>query len=248
MTALEQRRENLERKANSLTASLNRSDRIVKSNDTRKKRALTKAHTERESGLQKELEAVELKHEQSELRVDREKQRAEMETLEIYFKYLKAVLDTTEEYNEINELIDRYMTLYLTNKDLSELEVSSQQAMETRSNAHVRYLEAHKVAMMDGNNRLAHCEAELEKAVTEAMHWDNQAAHSEQNASKKTLMIGRVKMATANLYALVESHTKGSSGERSHATERQLEKIQAFCTDLRDVVLEYELALHNIDE
>lgn len=79
-----------------------------------------------------------------------------------------------------------------------------------------------------------------ETAEEQALFWEAQATGSEQNATKKTLLLGRIRMATANLFALVNAHAGAGNMERIPGMEKQLEKIQIFITDLEDVVNDFE--------
>ena len=92
------------------------------------------------------------------------------------------------------------------------------------------------------NTKLGELSTRQEKAEKETLYWESQAQQAEQNATKRTLLLGRVRMATANLYALVNAHAPGatSSKERIPNTEKQLDKIQIFIKDLEDVVREFE--------
>ena len=60
------------------------------------------------------------------------------------------------------------------------------------------------------HTRLGELTHRKEKAEKETLYWEHQAQASEQSATKRTLLLGRIRMATANLYALVNAHTPGS--------------------------------------
>jgi hypothetical protein len=86
--------------------------------------------------------------------------------------------------------------------------------------------------------------------ISSIRYWEAHAQSAEQNATKRTLLLGRIRMATANLYALVNEHGAGAGHiERIPSTELQLMKIQVFIKDLEDVVndFEAELALQAAD-
>ena len=71
-----------------------------------------------------------------------------------------------------------------------------------------------------------------EKAEKETLYWESQAQQAEQNATKRTLLLGRIRMATANLYALVNAHAPGSgstNAERIPNTGKQLDKVRRSC-------------------
>lgn len=79
------------------------------------------------------------------LRTIREKQRKAIAKQEFFERYLKGVLSETDEFSEINELIDRYVTLHLTNKDLVNIDLECQRNMDSESINHTRRKEEHRV-------------------------------------------------------------------------------------------------------
>jgi len=239
MDALQQRKELLQQKEDTLTESLRRFDRFLKENDARRKRALRKTRDEREACLQKDEEITNLNYDLGDLRDVRQKQRDAISKQEFYEKYLKLVLEETDEFSEINELIDRYVTLHLTNKDLVALDSQCQERMETQTKRLGSRKEEHRVAILGLNTKLGELTTRKEKAEKETLYWEAQAQSAEQNATKRTLLLGRIRMATANLYTLVNAHAPGNI-ERIPGTEKQLEKIQVFIKDLEDVVNDFE--------
>jgi len=240
MEQLEGRRKMLEVKEQTLTESLRRFDRFLKENDARRKRALRKTRDEREACLVKDDEIILLADDLANLRTIREKQRKAIAKQEFFERYLKGVLSETEEFSEINELIDRYVTLHLTNKDLVNIDLECQQKMDSEAANHTRRKEEHRVRVLGLNTKLGELTAARETAEKQTLFWEAQATGSEQNATKKTLLLGRIRMATANLYALVNAHAGAGNLERIPGTEKQLEKIQVFIKDLEDVVTDFE--------
>lgn len=53
----------------------------------------------------------------------------------------------------------------------------------------------------------------LDKAQSEAVHWESKWTHIQNTAAKKTLLLGRIKIATHNLYQLVARHAKHDQEE-----------------------------------
>lgn len=84
-----------------------------------------------------------------------------------------------------------------------------------------------KVEILRLNNTFATLEAKRDQVQTERMYWENQATLAENAACKRTLLLGRIKMATANLYTLVRASQKNrGSTERISRTDIQLDKIK----------------------
>lgn len=89
---------------------------------------------------------------------------------------------------------------------------------------------------MNYNNQLAQLQTELEKTQSVAVKWESQWTHIKNTAAKKTLLLGRIKMATHNLFMLVNRQLKTTTVIEN--TERQLEKIQTFIQDLSQITQE----------
>jgi hypothetical protein len=240
MEELQVRKQNLEQKEQTLTESLRRFDRFLKENDARRKRALRKTRDESMACVVKDDEIITLTDDLAGLRQIRDKQRKAIQKQEFYERYLKSVLSETDEFSEMNELIDRYVTLHLTNKDLVTLDLDTQQNMDTETHDLAQGKDDHRVDVLSLNTKLAKLTHEKDVSEKQTEFWEAQATGAEQSATKKTLLLGRIRMATANLYALVNAHSGAGQMERIPGTEKQLEKIQVFIKDLEDVVNDFE--------
>ena len=111
MEGLAQRRQELERKEQTLKQSLQKFDRFLKENDNKKLRALKKAKEERVLIGKKEQQIEELKSECKELEIERDQFRKKLEKYTIYQEYLERVLEFSDEFKDLHEIIPT-----LTNK------------------------------------------------------------------------------------------------------------------------------------
>ncbi|KAJ7374089.1 Coiled-coil domain-containing protein 42 [Desmophyllum pertusum] len=100
----------------------------------------------------------------------------------------------------------------------------------------VKFTEEKNNEILNYNNQLAHLQTQLEKAQSVAVKWESQWTHIQNTAAKKTLLLGRIKMATHNLFMLVNRHLKQNTV--IELTEKQLEKIQVFIQDLTQITNE----------
>ena len=116
MISLQHRREELEIKEQQLAESLMKFDRFLKENDARRKRALKKAAEEKDVIKQKDKDIGTLTAELQRLRKQISIYEKWISKQEIFEKFLRSVLQHTNDYTEISELMDRYATLSSTNK------------------------------------------------------------------------------------------------------------------------------------
>jgi len=69
--------------------------------------------------------------------------------------------------------------------------------------------------------------------------WESKWTHIQNTAAKKTLLLGRVKIATHNLFQLVNKHLKQQAATVPlENTALQLDKIQMFIQDLNQITQE----------
>lgn len=242
MEKLNQRKEKLAANEKKLSQSLQDYDKYLRENDIRRKRALKKAKEELALCEAKDAEITQLRIDIKQLRQEVEEQREDLADQEVYEKYLKGVLSVTVEFREMNELIDRHATLAVTNKELLDQQQDNQKQLEQIHYEQERGREAHQLEVLRLQNQLAQLEGRYENVTTERLYWENQAKQVESTATKRTLLLGRIKMATANLYALVESRAK-SSQDKIASTDKQLDKVKVFIQDQQEVYGEYQMSL-----
>ncbi|XP_031555849.1 coiled-coil domain-containing protein 42 homolog [Actinia tenebrosa] len=240
MESLQQRREELERKEYQLKESLLKFDKFLKENDSKRARALKKAAEEREMRRAKDREIARLQEDITSLTKERDKIQHKLEKFIIYQQYLEKVLENAEEFQEIREVIARYDTLTATHQDLLERETKNQEKYEKEKARLVKFTEEKNNEILGYNNQLANLQTKLENTQSVAVKWESQWTHIKNTAAKKTLLLGRIKMATHNLFMLVNRHL-GQTGTIEQ-TEKQLEKIQVFIQDLTQITMEIKRA------
>lgn len=229
--SLQQRTEELERKEQQLKESLLKFDKFLKENDAKRARAIKKSAEEQELCKKKETEVQKLEDLQQQLVGERERLSEKLEKHEIYQKFMQKVLDQSEEFSETREIIDRYNTLVATHSDLLDREQLNQKASEDEKARLVRFTEEKNNQILHYNNKLAQLQTRLDQAQSNAVKWESKWTHIQNTAAKKTLLLGRIKIATHNLYQLVCKNSKGTV-QPTENTITQLDRIQTFIHDL----------------
>jgi len=243
MESLQQRREELERKEYQLKESLLRFDKFLKENDSKRARALKKASDEREATRGKDKEIEKLSEEIKVLSLYKDKTQNKLEKYAKFQRYLDKVLEVADEFQEIREVIQRYDTLMATHNDLLLSENRNQDAIE-QEKAHLnRFIQDKNNEVLNYNNFLAQLQTELERTQSKAMYWESRWTRIQNTAAKKTLLLGRIKMATHNLFMLVHKHVKQTIEVDS--TPEQLQKIQMFILDLTQITNEIKKSENN---
>jgi len=239
MESLQQRRDELERKEHQLKESLLKFDKFLKENDSKRARAVKKSHDERELRKGKEKDIDRLLVEITQLTTEKERYQEKLVKNSIFQKYMEKVQESSDEFSEIREIIGRYDTLVATHLDLLERDQRNQDAIEKEKSRLVKFTEEKNNEILKYNNQLAQLQTRLDKAQSKAVKWESKWTHIQNTAAKKTLLLGRVKIATHNLFQLVNKHLKQQAATVPlENTALQLDKIQMFIQDLNQITQE----------
>lgn len=234
MDTLAQRREDLARKEAQLKDSLNKFDKFLKENDSKRTRAIKKTIEERKLREIKETEVSTLKDSFTELQDKKDRQFKILDTNSSYQRYLEVVIENTGEYGEIKDLILRFDTLSNTNFELIERARQAQERMEKDRNLFLLSSETKNNLLLNINNNIAKLQTKLEEAQHKSTRMQSEWDSTIQNATQKTLLLGQIKMATSNLFALVKSHLENRMNNTVDTIE-QLDKISQFILDLNQI-------------
>ncbi|XP_050407999.1 coiled-coil domain-containing protein 42 homolog isoform X1 [Patella vulgata] len=238
MESLQQRREELERKEYQLKESLLKFDKFLKENDSKRARAVKKTNDEKDMRKQKDTEISKLKEETEKFLKSKDKLQKKLEAYTIYHEYMEKCLEAGEEFHEMRDIIARYDTLTATHMDLVEREQKNQDVIENQRQELMKYIETKDNQILSQNNQLSGLQTRLDKAQSEAVKWESKWTHIKNTAAKKTLLLGRIKMATHNLHQLVKKHQKQPPTDQVEETSEQLNQIFVFVRDLTDIVIE----------
>lgn len=116
MESLQQRRAELERKELQLKESLEKFDKFLKENDLKKNRAIKKANDERDMKKAKDKEIEILQVESENLNKECKQMKNKQDAYMTFNSFMLRILNDTEEFNEIRDIISRYDTLISTYK------------------------------------------------------------------------------------------------------------------------------------
>jgi len=234
MKSLEQRKEELERKEFQLKESLLKFDKFLKENDSKRARAIKKASEERELKRNKCKEIERLREDTQVILKQREHLQGKVLKHSIYQKYMDKALESAENFTEVREIIDRFDTLVATHTELLEGAQQNQEEVDEQKGALVKYTEEKNNEILSYNNMLATLQTRLDQAQSRFHKWESCWNHIKNTAAKKTLLLGKVKMATHNMYGLILGHQRSDDVEVETAFE-QLQKIQQFVLDLSQI-------------
>lgn len=241
MESLQQRREELEKKEFQLKESLLKFDKFLKDNDSKRVRAIKKASTERDVRRAKDSEIANLNAECSALVEQRNKLLKRLNRNAVSQKYLEQVLEVADEFHEIREIIARYDTLTTTHQELVHHGQQNQDKVDDIKRELMLFTEEKNNEILNINNRLSALQSRLDRAESDAVKWESKWMHIQNTAARKTLMLGRIKMATHNLYQVVSRHQRLSAVDDEFDVDdtcQQLIKVKEYIEDLTQITHE----------
>ncbi|XP_004594809.2 coiled-coil domain-containing protein 42 isoform X1 [Ochotona princeps] len=234
MEMLTMRWEELGVKEAQLKAYIQKFEQFIQENDQKRIRALKKANKERDLKRQRIRELAKAKQEIVALRVEHQRLSAKLQDYTIFNKYLEKVVENSE-FEEIHEVIARYKTLVSMHHDLLQSAQEGQENIECAKARLARYMEEKDDEILQHNNDLARLQMRFDRARSDVIIWESRWAHIQNTAAKKTLLLGTIKMATLNLFQIVNKQLKDTAHVSLEDTHKQLDMIQQFIQDLSDI-------------
>ncbi|KNE61324.1 hypothetical protein AMAG_07061 [Allomyces macrogynus ATCC 38327] len=235
MTMLTQRREELNRKERMLGESLSKFEKFLKDNDAKRNRAVKKAHEERKLRDAKEQEIAKLKELAEKLSKVRVRQERAVRQGQHYQRYLESILEVSDGFAEIRDLLSRHDTLTATNAELSERARAAQDRTEVERLAFQVRTEESNTRILNMNNAIAALKVRYEELEAKSSQWQAAIESSMRNATQKSLELGQIRMASHNLFNLVKLHLNNRVTSTAD-TLAQLDKIQQFILDLTAII------------
>ncbi|XP_058531225.1 coiled-coil domain-containing protein 42 isoform X2 [Ochotona princeps] len=222
MEMLTMRWEELGVKEAQLKAYIQKFEQFIQENDQKRIRALKKANKERDLKRQRIRELAKAKQEIVALRVEHQRLSAKLQDYTIFNKYLEKVVENSE-FEEIHEVIARYKTLVSMHHDLLQSAQEGQENIECAKARLARYMEEKDDEILQHNNDLARLQMRFDRARSDVIIWESRWAHIQNTAAKKTLLLGTIKMATLNLFQIVNKQLKDTAHVSLEDTHKQLD-------------------------
>jgi hypothetical protein len=162
--AFRRREEALRKKDLELQESLIKFNKFLQENESKRNRAVKRAADEQRQRLQKEGEIEKLKAQEAEKREEEKLMRKQLELNEKYQRYLQEVVDKgSDDYHEIQDLLNRYNTLKTANKDLADTQTKAEQENEKKSVEYSHYKKERGNEILNANNDIANLQHRLAK-------------------------------------------------------------------------------------
>lgn len=231
--ALKRREEALRRKDVELQDSLLKFNKFLQENESKRKRAMTRAAEERK---QIEVKSSDIDR----LNRLKDKKTAEARWFERELERNKICLELDD------DLLNRYRTLRGANEDLAARQKNYEDLSQQKKEDFLKLMKIKTNDMLNANNEIAFLQDKLEQTEATTYRLQNDLDSAIRSTSDKTLELCQIVAAVDNLLERFLKHKRHtpSSCDSIEAEGKlamyRLDEISAYMTDYADIVNDYE--------
>lgn len=117
-----------------------------------------------------------------------------MNTVYMNVILMKQTVESTDEFQEIREIIDRYETLTVNYKDLRDIQNDNEESVNQKRRGLNTYQNNKNYQVLNMNNELSDLQMALDEAQNKTHKAENEWNHIQSTAAGKTLLIGEIRM------------------------------------------------------
>ena len=244
MHEISEERDVLEQRDKALKTSLLKFDKFLAENDSKRYRALKKVEEERDLQHAKDREVARLTEDLQKLNDSKALIQQRVDDNKLFQDFMDRTVESTEDYEEVHDIMNRYDILFATKQHLMTNEQASQDLVEAARMDLINYSEDRNTEILGLNNRLSELQTRYDRAQQAVVSWENTWTRIKNTAAKKTLLLGQVKMAIHNLYQLSSRYhrARGLGGDEEavvgHEPTAQLNHAREVLMDLMYVTSE----------
>jgi len=241
------REEMLKKKDLELQESLIKFNKFLQENDSKRSRAEKKEKDEVKQRLVKEQEITKLQEALMQQKEQRRVMTIELDKMMKHQSFLESVLDATEEFPEITDLLSRYETLDAAHSDLISRQVQAEEHNEAERHELTQFVRDKTDEILGANNTIAELQKLQELTISHTREGESQSDRRLQDVSERTLQLGQVMMACDNIYHRCSTFNpdvqrsrgdylaKASKGEQvDDETEVVIDKLSFICAFITD--------------
>lgn len=234
------RREDALRKQDlELQQQLIRFNKFLQENDSKTARAEKKAKEERHLRELKEQEIQERVKELEELVNKKDEMKAILDKNLVYEKYLNSVLEESDDFQEIGDVLKRHETLRMHHHDLQERAETVTQLNDQYRNELQAYLKQGQDTKLKGHNDIAQSQKLWEQEQLKSLVAGSSREGFLDESAKRVLEYGKAQMVITNLYERSRNNSLAKGKVKTaYSTDEgeQLKAIREFVSDLGWVV------------
>jgi len=219
-----------------LRAQVVRFEKFLKDNDAKRLRMHRKALDEIRQREGKEAEIAALHSELQQLSVARDEGLTALESVRGYETFLEMVVESTDEFAEIGEVMGRHGTLASANADLNADIAEWQGQIDVARSQLAAYLMESQNEALVSNSRIAELQEQLEHARAETARLELGRGRDDASRLESQRVSVKVSLAIENLALRISRHQRRPMPEGGLAGK--LHMISARLLDLQLIVEE----------
>ncbi|XP_035196790.1 cilia- and flagella-associated protein 73 [Oxyura jamaicensis] len=213
-------------------------DAFLKVSAVRRERALGRVGEERARAARRGAEANGLRQELAGLLRRREWLRRRLQSLQVFGDYLRGVVATTGQFQDVPSMLAHFGALAGVRAALlHQLEAGQQRLAQGRARLQ-RYREEAGGELLRGRDEVLQLRARLEAARHDVLQGESCWTQIQSAATHKTLLLGQIRMAVLSLFQLATKHLKVPKDVALEDTESQLDVVLLCMQDLAAICAE----------
>ncbi|XP_056409154.1 uncharacterized protein LOC130323722 [Hyla sarda] len=205
---------------------------VIAETEVRRLQAGKKAKREEEICNQKTGEVRLLQEKERSLLKRKEKIQTQVQQHRKFSEYMESIVEASEEFQVASDVLNRFHTLVATSHYLQQLVQEAQASTEQIKGQLSTIMEDKSDQVLQLTHQLGQLRAALEEAQNRRLLWETRWTHIQNLATKKTLLIGTIKMAALNLYQSIAPPDRRTAIDD---TMRQMDMVQQYLQDLSDI-------------
>lgn len=207
--------------------------KFVKENDVKRARAMKKERDEINACKQKEQEIITLRQELQHQSEKKEQITHTLNKLLVYDAYLEKLIEYSEDFHEVNDILRRHATLQASNSDLGASVEEGLKAAEERRTELNDYMKDAEKKMLLITSKIAQYQQLSDQLRLENEKLEQAQLYKEGQVMEKKREQGEAKMAIHNIFSRCVSI--GMSKPKENEMKKVLEFIQQRMIDLGDI-------------
>ncbi|CAD5114357.1 DgyrCDS3494 [Dimorphilus gyrociliatus] len=204
MDELDRKKKDIEKKESELQQYIAKYNKLLKDNQQKIEKEKLKSSIEKEQ--------MKIKKQKLDRALDLLNQICHVDNLiadhKIYETFLQEVANQSENFDSIDDMMNRYYSLKATHKDLMKRELQCQREEAEKREENLRQIQKTENEILDYNNHAAALQLNMEKARHEALRQDYLKEHRIKSIQQKQLLIGQIKLSISNLYFMTREFQK----------------------------------------
>ncbi|KAK9513567.1 hypothetical protein VZT92_027093 [Zoarces viviparus] len=204
------------------------------------------AEKERRDGLQLDAELEKLKLVHAEVMEKKQEQERQIQQHAV----IKAVMEQAcrmSRFKNRQELADHIHNLLHIRDDFQEREKKAYEQVEQLRESLLTLEDNDRLQWLQKNLLLSRLQTQLDETRAEAKHWESKWNDFQETATKKTITLGQIKMATLSLYEMTGDRLEGDGAVDKNDTVKQLDTVMMFMQDHEDILKQYQTAQQKHD-